>query len=312
VIDFRYHLISIVAVLLALSIGIVLGTGVLGGPLLDDLESRADRIRQLNEDLRTESAARATRISELEDFLDDAEPYLLNGTLVGEDVVLFELPGVSGSVTEGIRSSVGLADGNVATHIEFTDKVEMSDDIERDEMALAISSASASREQLRIEMASLVGTRSAAAADQRDPGGPGGRAAEDRLDELLASLEEAEFVAVDRTEGQETIPNGALFVVIGGVEDPVYEMGPMSSELAGDLSGGGPVVVGETFTSEAEILVSVIENGDEAPISTAGGIDSTIGRVAGVLAMDLAAEGEFGNYGLGPTATDTIPPFPGD
>ena len=88
---------------MALSIGIVMGSGVLGGPLLDDLEKRADRIRDLNSELRAESADRLDRINQLEDFLEESEPYLLNGTLVGEEVVLFELPGVSTSVTEELQ-----------------------------------------------------------------------------------------------------------------------------------------------------------------------------------------------------------------
>ena len=311
VIDFRYHLISIVAVLLALSIGIVMGSGVLGGPLLDDLKNRADNIRELNSDLRAESADRLDRINQLEDFLEDSEPYMLNGTLVGEEVVLFELPGVSTSVTEELRSSIGLADGSLVTHIEMTDKVEMPDDIERDELALALGSVSASRDELRVELASLLGTRAAAAADQRDPGGPNADAAEERLDELLNNLEDAEFITVERTEGEETIPGASLFVVVGGTEEPSYEMAPMASELTRDLAEGGPVLAAETSESQAEILVSIIDDGGDAPITTAEGVDTIIGRVAGVLALDLASEGQFGHYGIGPTATDTIPPFPG-
>ena len=311
VIDFRYHLISIVAVLLALSIGIVMGSGVLGGPLLDDLKDRADRIRELNEDLRAESGSRLTRIKELEDFLEDSEPYLVNGALVGEEIVLFEFPGVSASVTEELRSSVGLADGSVVTQIEFTDKLEMEDDIERDELALALASASASREDLRVELASLVGLRSASATDQRDPGGPNSSTAEERLDELLNELEDSEFVSVDRTEGEETVPGGSLFMVVGGTEDPAFEMAPMATELSLELAEGGPVMVGETSDSEAEILIEVVDASVEAQIATTGGVDTIIGRVAAVLGMDLASEGQVGHYGLGPTATEVIPPFPG-
>jgi hypothetical protein len=311
VIDFRYHLISIVAVLLALSIGIVMGSGVLGGPLLDDLKDRADRIREINSDLRAESEARLSRINELEDFLEDSEPYVVNGALVGEEIVLFELPGVSGSVTEELRSSVGLADGNVVTQIELSDKLEMGDDIERDELALALASASSSRDELRVELASLLGSRAEAAADQRDPGGPNAAAAEERLDELLNELEDSDFLTVDRTEGEETVPGGAFFAVVGGTEDPAFEMAPMATELSLELADAGPVMVGETSLSEAQILVEVLESVSDEPIGTTGGIDTIIGRVAAVLGMDLASEGQVGNYGLGPTATEVIPPFPG-
>jgi hypothetical protein len=311
VIDFRYHLISIVAVLLALSIGIVMGSGVLGGPLLDDIKDRADRIRELNEELRAESGEQTAQIRELEDFLEDSEPYLVNGALVGEEIVLYELPGVSASVTEELRSSVGLADGSVITHIEFTDKLELEDEIERDELALALASASADPEELRVELASLVGSRSATAADQRDPGGPNAAAGDQRLDELLGELEDSGFLTVDGTEGEETVPGGALFMIVGGAEEPAFEMAPMASELSLTLADGGPVMVGETSDSESEILVEVVDVGAEEPIATTGGVDTIIGRIAAVLGMDLVSEGQPGHYGLGPTATEVIPPFPG-
>ena len=110
-------------------------------------------------------------------------------------------------------------------------------------------------------MASLLGTRAAAAADQRDTGGPNADVADERLDELLNGLEDAEFLTVERTEGEETIPGGSLFVVVGGTEEPPYEMGPMASELARDLAEGGPVLAAETSDSQAEILVSIIDDG---------------------------------------------------
>jgi hypothetical protein len=312
VIDFRYHLISIVAVLLALSIGIVMGSGVLGGPLLNDLQDRADRIRRINGELRAESESRLTRINELEAFMEEAEPYLVNGTLVGEEIVLFELPGVSSSVTEELRSSVGLADGNVVTQIEMTDKLELSDEIERDELALAISSISSSHDELRVEMARQLGARTAAAADQRDPGGPGPVTADERLEDLLEGLQDAGFLSIERTEGEDTVPGGAIFVIVGGMEDPFFEMGPMATALALELVDGGAVLAGETSDSRAEILVSMIDEGDaEQAIATSDGVDTTIGRIAAVLGLDLASEGEVGHYGIGPTASETIPDFPG-
>ena len=39
-IDFRYHLVSLIAVFLAVALGIVIGTTALNGPILDDLESQ--------------------------------------------------------------------------------------------------------------------------------------------------------------------------------------------------------------------------------------------------------------------------------
>ena len=40
-VDFRYHLVSIIAVFLALAVGIVVGTAALNGPVLDSLRGKS-------------------------------------------------------------------------------------------------------------------------------------------------------------------------------------------------------------------------------------------------------------------------------
>ena len=58
-INFRFHLVSIVAVFLALAVGVVMGYGVLGQPTVDTLQNRIDTVeanaearRKENDDLR--------------------------------------------------------------------------------------------------------------------------------------------------------------------------------------------------------------------------------------------------------------------
>ncbi len=72
-IDFRYHLISIVAVLLALSVGIVMGTGVLGGPALEILNDKVDSVSQRNDELNAEIDELTERIRSQEEFAKGAE-----------------------------------------------------------------------------------------------------------------------------------------------------------------------------------------------------------------------------------------------
>ncbi|HZB78913.1 MAG TPA: copper transporter, partial [Actinomycetota bacterium] len=51
-IDFRYHLISIIAVFLALGIGILMGSLVLGENLVDQLERDLAGIERRNDELQ--------------------------------------------------------------------------------------------------------------------------------------------------------------------------------------------------------------------------------------------------------------------
>ena len=114
------------------------------------------------------------------------------------------------------------------------------------------------------------------------------------------------------SRGRRHDPGQSLFVVVGGTEEPPYEMGPMASELARDLAEGGPVLAAETSDSQAEILVSIIDDGGDAPITTAEGVDTIIGRVAAVLALDsLHPRDSSVTTASGRPLTTLAVPFPG-
>ena len=53
-IDFRYHLVSLISVFLALAVGIVLGAGIVQGPIGSSLQSQVDALRTDRDTLRTE------------------------------------------------------------------------------------------------------------------------------------------------------------------------------------------------------------------------------------------------------------------
>lgn len=58
--------------------------------------------------------------------------------------------------------------------------------------------------------------------------------------------------------------------------------------------------------------MGLVRGGDlRDQVSTVDGIDSVIGRVAVVLALEELGRGEHGHYGLGPGASRRLPEPPG-
>ena len=124
-IDFRYHLVSIVAVFLALAIGIVLGSTALQGSTIDGLRALTNSLRG---QLSNASAQRdnANQLNSADNaFLQNAAPKLLTGMLTGEKVVLVTEPGAPSSVIDGIQKAAGEAGaaitGTVALQPKFND-----------------------------------------------------------------------------------------------------------------------------------------------------------------------------------------------
>jgi hypothetical protein len=126
VIDFRYHLVSIVAVFLALAIGIVLGsTSELRNGALDVLQQSSNQVKNELNAANAEKSALQQQASNEEQFLQTAEPHLLAKLLQGDSVVIVTEPGAEGSVVDGIKQAVTLAGatvtGEVALQPKFND-----------------------------------------------------------------------------------------------------------------------------------------------------------------------------------------------
>jgi hypothetical protein len=88
VINFRYHVISLTAVFLALAIGLILGTAALNGPLADNLNSQVSSLNKRNGQLREEAKQLQNQVDSQADFVVEAAPMLLANKLSGRSVLV--------------------------------------------------------------------------------------------------------------------------------------------------------------------------------------------------------------------------------
>jgi hypothetical protein len=131
VIDFRYHLVSIIAVFLALAIGIVVGSTALQ-PVVESslqriekqLERRIDQVTKNNTTLTQGRAADQA-------FAQAAESRLLGHLLTGQDVVLVTAPSPDGQVVTGLTTALATAgatiSGTIALQPPFFDDSDSSE-----------------------------------------------------------------------------------------------------------------------------------------------------------------------------------------
>jgi hypothetical protein len=125
VIDFRYHLVSIVAVFLALAIGIVLGATALQGSTLDALRFTNDSLRNQLNAAGAERDSYAQAAGAGDSFLQIAQQKLLKDTLAGDNLVLVTEPGAPSGVVNGIQAAAREAGaavtGTIALQPKFND-----------------------------------------------------------------------------------------------------------------------------------------------------------------------------------------------
>jgi hypothetical protein len=116
-IDFRYHLVSIVAVFLALAIGIVLGTTALNGPITSRLRSLETSLRSEADSLRTQKGELQQQVNSDQAFAQLAAPLVVAHLLDGQSVALVTAPGAQQQVISGVTAAVQLAGGTVTGQV---------------------------------------------------------------------------------------------------------------------------------------------------------------------------------------------------
>jgi hypothetical protein len=161
-IDFRYHLVSLVSVFLALAVGIVLGAGPLKEPISEGLSQSVASLRQdrdsLNEQLKTSQAGIRNR----DTFLTQMQGQLVANQLGGRSVVLVTLPGADGDAVRPLTQAL------VAAGARVTGRVDVQE-------AWADPAVRASRDAAVAAVRSGAGTATPAPTPGATPGAtPGG------------------------------------------------------------------------------------------------------------------------------------------
>lgn len=307
-IDFRYHLISLVAVFLALGLGILLGSAVLGENFTARLRRAVEDVERSNDRLRAANAEMSRRIESDNVFAQQAEAALVDDSLAGQEVVVFALPRSDDALLAGVREAVETAGGSMASTVTLSDRFFLDDEQGRLDLARIAGTTATDPEELRMEAGALIGSRAA------DAGAPTrGSAGDRRLERLVEQLETLGFVEVNREGGDDLVPQDALFVVAGGSAEPLpYEDAGLASSLAEGLATRSAGVLAAESRESVWGAASAVRADSEASdlVSTVDQADVAQGRIAVAIGLDLASEGTLGHWGSGPGSSGGVIPEP--
>ncbi|WBC15400.1 copper transporter [Micromonospora sp. WMMA1998] len=138
-INFRYHVVSLTAVFLALAIGLVVGTAALNGPVADSLRENVNGLRKDNSLMRQSVNDMQKQLETEEDFAAEMAQLVLPGKLTGRRVLVLTLP--SGrDQTEGVIKMLRTAGADVTGRIDVQDKF-INPDSNNNLLELAVTAA---------------------------------------------------------------------------------------------------------------------------------------------------------------------------
>jgi hypothetical protein len=308
VISFRYHLITIVAVFLALGLGLLAGTTVLDQGLVNNLRRQTDQLRVDLGDLQGEVGQLRDQAAQMQ-RAGDVLPVLDRGLLSGVPVVIVTQQGVDEAALAQARRSLDSARAEVIAVLTVTDRMALSDDQSRQALAQILGlSPTAEPQVLQIAAADELAQRLTVGLPRR-----GAQAAQqDVLDELLTD----NFVTAPGITKDDVVAIGGrdqvVVVVTGGSEDPAVMPNDFMVPLVrGLVMRDASVAAGESASTTypfVETLRSDGSVGDGSRMVTVDDLDFSMGGAALVLGVErLLFLGQGGNYGVKGSPTDVQP-----
>jgi hypothetical protein len=321
VIDFRYHLVSIVSIFLALAVGIVLGAGPLKEDLGTTLTQEVTKLRQDKAALRTELDA-ANKAAEARDaFAAAGNPRLLADRLGGRTVALVVLPGVDSALVKSTSTSLTEAGATIGATITVSDAwVDPSADKRAERTTLGDQLI----ESMKLEAPTAgqaIDSVLAAATVEAPAGGSGaaGAAGGTSAEEAAAALEQlrkADLVSVN--------PDGASRATSAVVIAAPVTKGEAAEQksraeglvdLAAALDSGGSGVVLASNTGAAvvqgeSVITTARRDATVAKaLSTVDDAGMPMGQASVVVALEEQYAGTSGHYGLASDASEPFAPL---
>lgn len=273
-ITYRHHIASLVAVFLALAIGVALG----GGPLSEigrDTSTAPAQVREQTQDVRLQA-------SYGDDFAESSAPTLYANRLRDHAVSILTMPGADGGVVSALGTQVEAAGGSIAgtyaAQPALVDPGEKSlvDTLGSQLMTQLDDGAVTSDASTYERAGQLLGL---AMSD--------GNVSTGEASSVRQSLAGAELL----TSPDKAKSAGLVLVVLGTEVD-----GAIVAGLVGGLAAKatGVVVVGAADSSDLAALRSEPVGDD---VATVDGVDASLGQVTSILALARSLSVQGGSFG---------------
>lgn len=312
-INLRYHIVSLVAVFLALAIGVVVGSTALKEGTVSVLRATSNKLisesqaeRALNQQLQGEVAG-------YREFSTAILPNLVRDRLKNQAVVVLDTDRVDDKTRKPVEDAIKAAGGSVEGRVTFaSDRLSLAAEGDRTALGALLQTDQTDPQALRQDLVAKLAERLTTPARL-----PQGGVARSR--DAITGLQQAKFLAdlrADKSVQNGTVPfprAGSTFVIIGPTDnptllDPKLFLVPLAQRLSG--RGSTSVVGVEASAPGAPSWVEVLRDDQDLTdrVSTVDDVDRVPGQFALVEALARSLRSEpTGQYGFKSGATGLLP-----
>jgi hypothetical protein len=305
-VSFRFHLVSLIAVFLALALGIGMGATVIDKATVDSLKRRVDTAEQQRDQNAQQINDLNRRLSRSSAWETQAEQYLVTDALKNVPVTMLAVRGIDEGVLSDQRKQLQAAGANLQGTVWLPQKANLTD-------AAAI-----------VQLQQLLGSPSAEVGALRQA--------------FLARIS-AVMAGASPPSSLKDLQHAGFLDWEGGLASDIGDANFEGSRLV-MMSGAQAVIPNEQFaTPLAKLLaaqptrrVVAIESGRDADartntsgsrsvwldnirkdssldgrLSTVDNVESDLGRTAAILAAAQLSSGRVGDFGVADSADGPLP-----
>jgi hypothetical protein len=311
-ISFRFHVVSITAVFLAIAIGVVVGTTYVDGAVVDGLRNRIDSVEQNLDDRKAENDRLESELGLAHSYIDASAEFAVTDRLTDVPVLVVAARGVDEAAVARMGTLSRVA-GAVSPGVVWVEPSwELDDDDERADLAAIIGAdPDDDVEDLRADAWTAVVAELAAPPEEATP-------AAVPPTPVLEPLVDAGFLSVDSLDDDSTTltdlagSQPRVLVVTGARAEaapvamvPVVADAAVGAELVtvvADIHVVAPEASGRGEELLASLSLDVLE-----VAAVVDNADVTEGQVGSVLALAAGADGPVGHLGYGDGAVGVLP-----
>lgn len=308
-IDFRYHIVSLISVFLALAVGIALGAGPLKETIGDTLTGQVELLRAEKDALRAELETSQARLANSTAWISAAGPELVDGTLDGRRVAVVALGEIDAERAAAIDSALTDAGATLTAHVTVTD-VWTDEDLRSMRRALAgtfvqyLEPAPADDAQDETVLAqALAQGLTSASPTSPDSLSESASTLLDLLDEgdqALIALEEPVTTAADAVVVVNPFDDSAPAVESPASEEQESATSAQLAILRAAHERSEGAVLADAPRDSATVTNAVLADPELADrLTTVTGTDQAPGQVSVALALNARIGGTNGHYGFG-------------
>lgn len=300
-ISYRYHLVTVVGIFLAIALGVVIGTSALNGAVVGDLHRQVADLKQSNASATQKNTALQAQSGNADLLAKTFGAQLVAGRLAKVPVVIVGAPGATSELKDAVAKEVAAAGGVV------TGRVQLANALIDPQRATDVRSfATSGTHPIGLQLPS-----------NNDPGALAGALlgfvllGHGQATDITSVLTGFQTLNMLKTEGGDVSAGRIIIMVAPGSRPAGDDSAKTLASLTGQLAGtGGPtVVVGDAAADRDAGLIAGIRGADATAqaVSTVDDGDTPLGLLTTVLTAQQALGHHSGQYGTGPKADALLP-----